>query len=412
MLSWDAFSGRRLFTTNLVYKLISSNPNCGQITVSTPAVGIEARREIVPCFETIAVLQAFLSVAAWLWLAFVVSRHLKTPFAKLLAPSVLVLFAITPQIAEWNSILSSESLSLSLFALSLGLLIEIAFSIADEGARVDGYIKALYAFWLIFFALWVFVRDTNLIAIPVTLLLLAPIYFSKMFSTRPLILALTIILIVLFAIGSLAARQSPRWPTSVQETLESWIFPFPARTQFLSEHFGMPAPDSPAYKSWFDKTGPTAYSMFLLSHPGFIVSTVLDNSLVLYISYVQPYYKLAKTNTPSLLSQLGNAIHPGSAVFYLVDTIVWISFLVVLLSGRAGHRRGWIWALTWLYLTAGITLLLSFMADSGGVMRHILPYLEMFRLCFWLSLIVLTDAYAEGTDRPLARPAYPPINEE
>ena len=48
----------------------------------------------------------------------------------------------------------------------------------------------------------------------------------------------------------------------------------------------------------------------------------------------------------------------------------------------------------------------------GGVMRHILPYLEMFRLCFWLSLIVLTDAYAEGTDRPLARPAYPPINEE
>ena len=44
------------------------------------------------------------------------------------------------------------------------------------------------------------------------------------------------------------------------------------------------------------------------------------------------------------------------------------------------------------------------MADLGS-MRHILPYLEMFRLCFWLSLIVLTDAYAEGADR-LARPAY------
>jgi hypothetical protein len=413
LLSWDALRGPRLFTTNMVYKLISSNSNCSQIPVSMlgmPAVGVEARREIHPCFETIAVLQTFLSIAGWLWLAFVVSLHLKAPLAKLLAAGILILFAFTPQIAEWDSVLTSESLSLSLFALSLGFLIEISFCRADGRIRRDGYVKSLYVLWFIFFTLWLFVRDTNLMAIPVTLIFLVPIFFSRRSSTKPLILALGILLIVLFTLGSLAARQSPRWSTPIKDTLEDWIFPFPARMQFLSEHFAMPAPDSADNKSWFDSRAPTAYSMFLLSHPGFIVTTVMDNWFVLYNGYMQPYYKLAKTNTASVLLQLSKLFHPGSSVFYLVDTIVLVSLWAAALTGRA--RLAWIWVLTWLYLTAAISLSLSFLGDSQGVMRHIFPSLEMFRLFLWLSLMVLIDSFIDLFDRPLTKPAYPATNDE
>jgi hypothetical protein len=412
LLSRDAFSGRRLFTTNIVYKLISSNSNCGQIPVSMPAIGREANREIVPCFRTVAVLQTFLSIAGWLWLAFVVSRHLKAPLAKLLSAGILVLFAVTPQIAAWDSVLSSESLSISLFALSFGFLIEIAFDLTDERHRMTGHVITLYVCWFIFFVFWLFVRDTNIMAIPVTIMFFIPIFLSKRISTKPLVIVIGIFLIVLFAAGLLTARQSPRWQTSVQETLEDWIFPFPARVQFLSEHFAMPAPDSPDYKSWFDSIAPTAYSMFLLTHPGFIVTTIFDNSLVLYFSYIQPYYQLAETNTTPLLILLGETVHPGSAIFYLIDTILLVSFWIAALSRRANDRLGWMWALTWLYFTAAITLSLTFLADSEGVMRHILPYLEMFRLFLWLSLIVLIDAFINHTDHPLAQSAYLETNNE
>lgn len=408
LLSWEAFDGRRLFTTNIVYKLISSNSNCGQIPasmLSVPAVGEEASREIHPCFETIAVLQTFLSIASWLWLVFVVSRHLKTPLAKLLAAGILILFAFTPQIVEWDSILTSESLSLSLFAISLGFLIEVAFYLSDENTKLDFTVKSFYILWFIFFALWLFVRDTNLIAIPVTLMFLVPIFVSKRFRMKPFILSSAILLIVLLVIGLLSSRQSPRWPTSIEETLEDWIFPFPAQVQFLSEHFAMPAPDSADYPSWFNSRAPTAYALFLLSHPGFIVTTVRDHWFVLHLSYMQPYYKPAKTIINSVLLKLGKIVHPGSAFFYIADTSVMVFLWAAALSKGWRDHLAWMWALTWLYLTAAITLSLSFLGDSEGVMRHIFPSLVMFRLFLWVSLIVVIDAFMDRSVWPFSRPA-------
>jgi hypothetical protein len=415
LLSWNAFNGRRLFTTNMVYKLISSNSNCGEIPasmISMPAIGEEAKREIHPCFETIAVLQTFLSITGWLWLAFVVSRHLKSSLAKLLAAGFLVLFAFTPQIAGWDGVLTSESLSLSLFAISLGFLIEIGFCLTGENTRTDSTVKSVIFLWFIFFAMWLFMRDSNLIAIPVTLVFIVLWFVTKGFRTKPFILAPTILLIILFIIGSVSARQSPRWPPSVQETLQDWIFPFPARVQYLRETFAMPDPNSAEYKSWFDSRASTAYSVYLISHPGFVMSTVMNNRLILYFSYTEPYYKLAETKITSVLLQLGEIIHPGSAVFYLADTLILILLWDVALSRRRGNQMPWMWSLTWLYLTAAITLSLSFLADSEGAMRHIFPSLEMFRLLLWLSLIVLVDVFINRFDRPSSRPAEPVSNNE
>ena len=71
LFSWEFLTGRRLWTTNLLYKaMISSRGECGEpATVSNPAVGKERKRALQPCFEDIAVLQTALSSAAWLLLA-------------------------------------------------------------------------------------------------------------------------------------------------------------------------------------------------------------------------------------------------------------------------------------------------------------------------------------------------------
>ena len=393
LLSPESFTGRRLFTTNVVYKAISAGSNCGSVAVSMPAIGKEGRREIQPCFEVVAALQSFLSIGAWLWLAFVVSRRLTEPVAQLLAAVVLLLFAFTPQIAEWDSVMSSESLSISLFILSLGFLIEIAFRLPSASSGASAPPTSFYVLWFVSFALWLYVRDANLFAIPATLMIMIPLSISRSFSNKRPILVLAILLIALFILGLQTSRQSPRWQPSIRHSLETFVFPYPARVQFLSAHFSMPAPNSADHAAWFEERAPTAFSAFLVLHPGFIATTIIDNWIVFIHSYEQPYYQLGAANTTSPFLGFGELLHPASGVFYLVDTIVLIALCAAVCIGAGRHPLPWAWILIWLYLAAASTLVVSFFGDTDGVMRHIFPSLEMFRLLMWLSFLILVDTY-------------------
>lgn len=402
LLSWGSFVARRLFTTNVLYKLVSANRRCGRVIVSNPAIGREGTRTIRRCLRNVALLQSLLSIASWLGLALVIARHLRGAFTKLLGASLILFFGFTPQIAEWDSVLSSESLSLSLFFLSLALLIEIVFALRDENGTKTRYFKWIFGVWLLVFALWLFVRDANLYAIPVTVLLSMPAFFIKGFTGRRLALISVLVLIGLFILGLVSSRQSPRWPPSIKNSLETFVYPFPGRVQFLQQNSGMPALGTPAFESWFNAKAPTAFSMFLLTHPGFIVQTMVDNWTIFSLSYTQPYYKLTPTNTPSLSVQLGEWLHAGSGVFYLIDTIVMVAVLIAALSRRTSAATPWAWILSWLYLTAAITLFISFFGDTNGIMRHVFPSLEAFRLLMWLSLLILLDQYMQRSDKPPA----------
>ena len=214
---------------------------------------------------------------------------------------------------------------------------------------------------------------------------------------RP-VFAIVILMILVFILGSLSARKSPRWQPSINDVLQSWIFPYPARVQFMRQYFAMPDPASAGYASWFQTKASVAYSAFVLSHPGFIMQTAMDNSLVLHVSYLQPYYPSRKTNTASFLLELGESLHPGSTVFYLVDTIVLFALWTAALSRDRRDQAPWTWVLTWLYFVAAIALFLNFLGDSLAVMRHIFPSLEMFRLLMWMSLLVLLDAYLKRSN--------------
>jgi hypothetical protein len=396
LLSWESFSGRRLFTTNVAYKAISGNPKCGEIAVSMPAIGKESKREIQPCFEDIAVWQTFLSIASWLWLAFVVARHLKGTLAQLMAAGILVLFAFTPQIAEWDSILSSESLSVSLFILSFGFLVELAFATARENRKENASPVPLSVLWLASFALWLFTKDANLYVVPVTVMLLVPLCFSKGWSKKGLVLGCVAVLIGLFILGIVTSRPSPRWPPALQHSLETFIFPYPARMQFMRGPFGMPDLGSATYESWLVSKGPAAFTAFLLSHPGFVEANIFDNWTIFTFSYEQPYYQVSATPSRLPLLQIGEMLHPGSGAFYLVDTVVLISFWATALFRRSRAVITWTWVLTWLYLAAAITLFVSYFGDTDGIMRHVFPSLETFRLFMWLSLVVLIDGYLHG----------------
>ncbi len=411
LLSMEDFAGRRLFTTNLLYKVAQAGSSCDQIAISMPAIGKEAQPEIRPCYAGIALLQALLSTAGWIWLAFALSRHLTSGLGKLLAAVLILLFGLTPQIAEWDNILGSESITLSLFALSFGFLIEIAFAGASQTAKRSGYLKTMYVLWLIFFSLWLFVRDANLYAIPVTVALLLPLLFTEFKAKRPVLIAV-LALTGLFILGLVTSKQSPRWPPSIENSFSTFIDPFPSRVQFLRDHFGMPDPSSAAYQPWFMSHAPTAYTAFLLAHPGFVVTTIGGNWTIFSHSYEQPYFTISRTRIASPLSQFGEVLHPDSGLFYLLDTIVLISFVAAAATSRTTRTITWMWLFAWFYLTAALTLFVSFFGDTGGIMRHVFPSVEDLRLFMWMSLLVLIDGYIRRSDAVSPAPAAMPTGND
>ncbi len=51
-------------------------------------------------------------------------------------------------------------------------------------------------------------------------------------------------------------------------------------------------------------------------------------------------------------------------------------------------HRGWLWLMTWLFLSASLTMGVGFFAIVG-VTRHTMFAVEMFRLMFWLFLLII-----------------------
>jgi len=225
-----AFTERRLFTTNLLYKLIENEQTCKLTSSSNPYMGEEGVRKIQPCFNRIVLLQNILSIFGWCLLAWTTAKHLKSIPYKIVITILILTFGFTPQIAEWDSILSSESLSLSSFAIGLAILLEIVFWMAEKRENNSNFnINILLILWLCVFTLWLFIRDVHIYAVIVTLVLTIPILFIRKYRRIKILTAIIAILIIFVIAGNYASKLSPRWQPSLTHVLDYYIFPYPSR---------------------------------------------------------------------------------------------------------------------------------------------------------------------------------------
>lgn len=391
VLSWKIFAGQRLFTTNLIYKMANDSGNCPITSYGKPGVGEEDVREIQPCFDKIAILQNVLSIFGWAFLAWMVARWMKNPLTKIAAALIIMGFGFTPQIAEWDSILSPESLSLSLFAILLGTGLEVAFRIAHSEAPFKSkWTRFLFILWMILFLLWVFVRDVHLYAIPVLLILVAPLLFIKKNGAKYFGVALGV-LVALLLVGYLSARDSyraTRFP--IINAIDAYIWPYPARVEFFRQ-FEMPERDDAAYQEWADEHATKAYGLFLVSHPGFVVTTLWENLDHITDNFIQPYFFTDEVKNRDTLLVIGEILHPETPALYLITALAAAALFVQALQRRNPALSVWAWFSTFVFLAAAATLFLSYFGDTAGTRRHIMPSVETFRLYLWVFLMPLLD---------------------
>ena len=394
--SWKLFAGKRLFTTNLIYKLANDPAQCPLLVMSNPAQGVEVERIIQPCFHNIALIQNVLSVFAWSFLAWTISRNLKNPFLRVISAGLILAFAFTPQIAEWDYILSPESFTFSLYLITFSLLIEIGFRVI-QGLYDSSYVRFLIITSMVVFTLWIFVRDVNLYTIIVTVELLALLYLFKSVRQIKLPIVLIGIFICIFVLGYKSAKDSLRathYP--LEHAFDTYIFPYQQRVDYM-KRFGMPVRESSEFESWFDTNATKTYGQFLITHPGFVVTTLWNNIFYFESDFEQPYYRTEKIYGRDVLLTVGRFIHPETVAIYLIDLLLIGSFVIKAINDQKPKMFVWAWLSAWFFFCSLITLLPTFFGDTVGTRRHIFPSVEMFRLFMWIFLLPHLDTDAQNT---------------
>jgi hypothetical protein len=401
LLSWDAFTSYRPFTTNLIYKAFipADDPHLS----TTPVDSTTTSRKIDPPFDGIVVTQTLLSAVAWAWLAWSFSSHLKHPLMKVVSAAGIMCIAFVPQIADWDSVLSPESLSISLFVLSLGTLIWPAFAYLDAQRR-GSWINVALVLFLVSLFLWVFVRDVNAYPLVVLAMLFAGVYVFPRFRNTRVPLILSVIVLLLLTMGMTSARQRPLWQKALGHVWTSDILGYPTRIAYFTAR-GMPDPGSAEYEAWFNKHAPGTYVRFLLAHPGYTSEKFFRDMKEAFAENMQPYFRANDIQVRPKLVMLGDYLHPKSvAVFPITVFLLLAIYGHIIFQGRS-EVAPWAWLMTWVFLATSMTMFLTIFGDSYGLVRHALSSTMMYRTMMWLLLFLVVDLLFTTPPRFSEQPA-------
>ena len=392
LLSLASFTARRPFTMNILYRFFAENTETDSLVISQPGENAVLERVDQRDFRGLVLFQTLLSIAGWGVLAWVIAKRMKHPGLKIFSMILILAFAFTPQLADWDTVLMSESLTLSLGALAVAIQIEIIFVlIKNEFDCTQPAILVLLALEAILLFFWVFIRDANLYVIPVTAFLTLLLIFKAGTKLFPIIFFVYIMGLFIFA--QWTARVSQRWEPSLNHVIQNWIWPEDSgRAYFLESGMPRAQPWSLAYEMWVAKNGYGVYERFLLTHPTFVVGKLYSDLDFLFAYDLQPYYLAADVAGRANLIPLGLLLHSRSSTTVLIGFIFLAGILMNVVNNRMDQAlHAWLWIGIWLYASAALTFFVSYFSDTGGLSRHMLLSITMFRLFMWLYLLITMD---------------------
>jgi hypothetical protein len=394
LASWEFFTSRRPVTLPLFLKLLEPENGYRLDVISRPAADeSDYRRVAQQGFDRVVLTQLAFSILGWGALAVAVSRRLENPILKVLAVAFILLFAFSQPVADWDSVIDSSSLTFSLLALSFAIWIEIAFWFpwGYEQSKVKAGV--LVGLWLAATILFAFVRDSNQYLLPISaIFLLSLLLLRKMRSKVLPVLILAFTVLAVFGFGLFTARQGMRWQVPLLHAYDYFVFPYEYRMAYFAEVYRMPEPYTPEFEAWYAREAPQAYLRFLVNHPGIVVAELYSNMETFFSENLQPYFHGNKKDIYRLqLERIGNILHPVSSVVFYADLILLGGLCGITWKTRASRPFTWLWLAGWWLVSASLMLFVNYFFDSWGVIRHVVYYIQMYRLFFWIFLLVLID---------------------
>lgn len=393
LFSAEMFTGRRLLTTNLVYKIFE--PESGyEIRVNG---SIETtRRGYQPGFDRIVIFQLVLSLIGWGALAWSVSQTVQNSWMRFASAPLILVFAYVPQMADWDSILLSESLTFSLFALQFALLVKIVFVLhKDPDANITTW--ALLWGGVSFF--WIFLRDTNVFTALTTLAMIAALMIAPRYRKKKALIGAMLFLALTGALALVTARVSVRTVVQIRNIYKDDIFPSPGLVTVF-QGMGMPVDSffAPEFDPWLQTDGAATLFRFMLAHPGYVAAKLWRDFPDSFYEIEQTYFTARDLNPArEILFEIGDALHPEGAASFFGSALPLIGILL-LASKNIEDSRPWAWLGLWLFFSAGLTLVPTILGDTWALNRHALYSTTIYRLTMWLFPIIVADiALRRGT---------------
>lgn len=350
--------GSRPFAAPLVWKLAGDDP------------------------ARIAAVQAALGTVAWAVLAWSVARAMRPPMLRYTAAAVVLYIGADGAIAAWDNVLLSESVSISLFALSLAA--GLAFVLRPSRPALGALLVTVF--------FWTFARDTNAYVVLGMAAITAGAGLASARRRRYLGVAVGLVLIA--GASYAASSRAMRWTFPFQNVLAMRILPDAERTAFFRDR-GMPVDDAlmrragkyaaaddyafykdpqlADYRAWLHRDGKRTYAQFLLSRPGWTLA--------------QPVRLLDDVLTPRLGA---GALFRVPVLAYAL-TLVLVAGAVVAMMRVTGRRALFLLALA-VVLTNYAQAFVVYHGDAMELARRGVPVAIQYRLGFWLLALALGDA--------------------
>lgn len=411
IFSLEFYTSIRQPSVAMAYQFVEPQSGYKLTNLSSPGDDVHPALEIQPGFDRVTALQSWLSIFSWLFLAWVVFRNIRNPNLGFLGATLILLFGFAPQMAEWDYVMLSEPISLSLFVILLGLSIELVVTLLGEQQRLSWKPIFLAVIWLLVAILWLLARDTNsylLLPIIAVILLLAWRRTASRKLSLGYLVGAGLLLLSLFLVAARLSQASDRWVNPYFNNLLARVLPVPEYRAYFVER-GLPVTEAlmaevggnltelslfqmPNLVSWVEEEGLSTYFGFMLTHPGWAIGTFSDGVAIAFTENVQPFFRRNTDVTPEFLVFLGGLLHPKD------ETIILIVALELLLLGRLAAKTGLpgLIALSFLFSVFFLGELLMFFVsvhgDAAGIVRHSMGSVMPLRLSLWLSIPFIFDA--------------------
>jgi hypothetical protein len=358
--------------------------------------------KLVGSADGFLIAQAVLAGLCWGFLAFTVGRLVAPGWRRVAAIWAVLAVATAFPITLWNRSVLSESLSMSLLALLFATLVWTARRWTWPRAAGVAAVCLCYAA----------TRDAQIWTVAFLAIAIgASAVVAVVKRHRDVALragALSACLLGLVALTGWGAVSSHRTRENVADVFYVRIFPFPDRVAWFAAH-GMPqpsqvdqlagtieapsdtakvvyvSPSDPAFEqldSWLTRKGSSTYFLWLLTHPGYVITEPLARP--------ERAFNSAKGDLLFYAAPTNRMESP-------LNTLVWppLIGLVVVAAVAATvsvTSRGWrqpVWRMVVVLTVIGLlSMLVAWHGDGQEVTRHTIEGFAQLRLGLWIVIVL------------------------
>jgi hypothetical protein len=350
-------------------------------------------------------LQILVSIIAWVVLAFIISKYFKSHIVKIWVFLLLFSLSLTSNVIQYDVIVLTESLTISLFVLLIALNLEYFYG--KNGKLLN---DVLLFFIIILSLTFLFLRDIHsylILFIGGLGIVYLIVNYKNIKKIDKKIGIATLILTSMSFIQLKLVDTSYRYVVTTANQMAVNIIPNPEYRSYFVTKFNMPFDNNilklsnklywdwdmtnssiKLYDTWLHTNGKTAYMHFLFEHIGFFTVKYLKDIGNLFNGFWIDPQAISST---SIYSCFNDAIY--NQIFIHAVFLGATLYILLLFYNNLHNYRAIVALLTVLIIIAMIHGFFAYYGDATEIARHILLSTVSFKISFFIVIFLIFDIF-------------------